>query len=73
MRNVARWSRIGYEIPIVHRSGREEKINRPRLEEGQTETKRVVRREEKRKVTSETASSFEHPKKGNARTPVDLC
>lgn len=27
---------------------------------------------EKGEVTSKPASSFEHPKKGNARTPVDL-
>ncbi|KAL0104177.1 hypothetical protein PUN28_017115 [Cardiocondyla obscurior] len=55
----------------------EGKVNRPRQEEGRTRAKRKTRGEEKegerkREREREAASSFEHPKKGNARTPVDL-
>lgn len=72
LRNAARWSSIGYEIPIV--PDREEEKGRLT---GHDKKRGGQRRKEwckgeKREVTSETASSFEHPKKGNARTPVDL-
>lgn len=45
----------------------EEKVNRPRQEK-----EKGRRGGEGRETLQETASSFEHPKKGNARTPVDL-
>lgn len=76
MRNAARWSNIGYEIPIVpdreEEKGRLTGHDKKRGGQRRKEWCKVGGRGEKREVTSETASSFEHPKKGNARTPVDL-